>query len=161
MGFSLGGLFGSLPGLGGGTGSSSGVTGFSGGGAFNSTSTPVTATSDATINTVDNRAGGDASVYGGNVSLNPGDIQGTVNVSTTDQGAILAGKDISLEALKLVAGNTSALKSVASDSISQAYGLANQARQSETSGAINNFLKYATILGVAGLGAWALVRYSK
>jgi len=139
--------------------------GFSGGGAFNSTSSnPVTnntTNKTETINTVDNRIGEDGAVFGGNVTLGPGDISGTVTIQNVDQGAVLAGKDIALESLKGIGAALNATQSVASDSISQAYGLANEARQSETSGAINNLVKYATWVALAGICAYAITKYGK
>lgn len=116
---------------------------------------------ESTISTVDNRVGGDRAVFGGNVTVNPGDIAGTLNISTTDQGAILAGKDIALESIGALANSVAAVKSVASDSISQSFGLANEARQSETSGAINNFLKYGAIVAVCGFAAYVIVKWGK
>jgi len=123
-------------------------------------SSTTTNTSQTTVNTVDNRAvQGDNARIGGNVTVNPGDSPiGTLNISTTDQGAVQAGLDIALESLQGLFRQTNATQSIASDSISQAYGLANEARQSETSGAINNFLKYGTWVALAALVAWAVVR---
>ncbi len=144
-----------------GVGSSSGVTGFSGGGAFNNSDETRNLNQDQTTSNVDNRVGEDYSVFGGNVTVNPGDITGSLSVSTTDQGAILAGKDIALESIGALMNAVNSTKSVASDSISQAYGLANSARQSETSGAINNFLKYGSIVLVCGFAAYAIVKYGK
>lgn len=132
-----------------------------GGSGNKESSSSSTSNLDQTISTVDNRAAGSGSVFGGNVSVNPGDINGSLSISTTDQGAILAGKDIALESIAALTSSVNATKSVASDSISQAYGLANSARQSETSGAINNFLKYGAIVAVCGFAAYAIVKYGK
>lgn len=129
--------------------------GFSGGSGIGN-STASTSSTDNSINTVDNRAGGDGSIFGGNVTLNPGDVQNsTLNISTSDQGAILAGRDLALEALKFAGSAQTSSASQLSDLSAQAFGLANEARQSETSGAINNFLKFAAIVAVVGIGAWA------
>ncbi len=129
----------------------------------NTQSTTTTNTSQTTVNTVDNRAvQGDNARIGGNVTVNPGDSPiGTLNISTTDQGAIQAGLDIALESLGGLQRQTNATQSIASDSIAQAYGLANSARQSETSGAINNFLKYGTWVALAALIVWGVVSSRK
>lgn len=124
-----------------------------------------TQTETSTVNTVDNRIvdGNDARI-GGNVSVNSGDNHsGTINVSTTDQGAVQAGLDLALESLGFASSTQAGIKSVAADSISQAYDLAQEARQSETSGAINKFAKYAAIIAVIGIVAYAFTRskYSK
>lgn len=110
-----------------------------------------------TMNNVDNRATqGDGSI-GGNVNLNLGTSAtlSDVTISTTDQGAVKAGLDVALESLSGLRNVVEANASVAKDSISQAYGLANAARQSETSGAINNALKYFAAIAVIGVIAWA------
>jgi|GEM_PF-3112542 len=140
----------------------------------NTQSTTTTNTSQTTVNTVDNRAvQGDNAAVGGNVTVNPGDSPiGALNISTTDQGAVHAGLDIALESLSAIQNQTkdvlaglksqsTATQSLASDSISQAYGLANEARQSETSGAINNVLKYGTWIVLAALVVWGIVRTNK
>jgi hypothetical protein len=127
-----------------------------------------TTTTQNTINTVDNRAvQGDFAAIGGNVTVNTGESSQikSLNISTTDQGAVRAGLDIALQSLgglRDIVGNTlRANSSVASDSIAQAYGLANEARQSETSGAINNFLKYGAVILVIGIIAYAVVKTKK
>lgn len=136
----------------------SGLFGFSGGSGIGNATSATTST-DNSINTVDNRAGGDGSIFGGNVTLNPGDIaSSTLNITTSDQGAILAGRDLALEALNFARSTQTTSASQLSDLSGQAFGLANEARQSETSGAINNFLKFAAIVAVVGIGAWAYSR---
>jgi len=103
-------------------------------------------TEDTSITTVDNRVGGDDAVFGGNVTVNPGDSPiGTLAISTTDQGAVRAGLDATLEALNFASGTQEGHASLARDLTSQAFDLAQSARQSETSGAINNLVK---VLGV-------------
>jgi len=122
-------------------------------------------TNDSTISTVDNRVAKDNAAVGGNVTVNPGDINGSLAISTVDEGAVKGGLDLALESLKQITSatqsSTNAVKSVASDSIGQAYGLANEARQSETSGAINNFLKYGVWVALAGIAAYVIVRGGK
>jgi len=139
---------------------------FSSGGIGNSTPTTnndtKTITSQSTINTVDNRAvQGNGATIGGNVTVNSGEAS-QVDIHTTDLGAIKGGLDLAFESLQ---GIQSAAKnatdsnaSIASDSISQAYGLANEARQSETSAALNNFLKYGAIIAGLAIIAWAVAR---
>lgn len=137
---------------------------------FNKSSANTTSsntTQDQTTSNVDNRVGGDNAAFGGNVSIGPtGNIdKGGITISTTDQGAIKAGSDAIMEAIQsvtdLAKNQTTATQSVAKDSISQAYGLANQARQSETSGAINNFLQYGTWIALAGILAYAVINGKK
>lgn len=124
-----------------------------------SSTTNNTSNEETTITETDNRVGGDNAVFGGNVSLNPNDSPiGSINVTTTDQGAVRGGVDIALESLDFARSTQEGIKSVAKDSISQGFDLAQAARQSETSGAINNFLKFGAIIAVAGLAAWAFIR---
>lgn len=128
-------------------------------------SSTTTNTTSSTINTVDNRAvQGDNATVGGNVTVNSGESS-QVSVTMTDLGAISKGLDVALESIAGIQSATSgaveANKSIASDSIAQAYGLANEARQSETSGAINNFLKFAAIIAVVGIIAYAVVKTKK
>lgn len=107
-------------------------------------------TNDQTLAATDNRVGGDNAAIGGNVSTASGDISGGLMISTTDQGAIKGGVDIAQESLNVVRGAISGAQSSASDTIGQVIGLANEARQSETSGAINNLVKYgAWVVGAA------------
>lgn len=123
-------------------------------------STTSTTNESTTINTVDNRAvQGDDARIGGNVTLTG--TSGPITIETTDQGAVQAGLDLALESLGGIHNLVNANASVAKDSISQAYGLANQARQSETSGAINNALKYFALIAVIGIIAWAYARSRK
>lgn len=117
------------------------------------------ATYDTTISTVDNRVGGDDAVFGGNVTLNPGDSPiGSLAISTTDQGAIRAGLDATLEALSFASGTQEGHASLARDLTSQAFDLAQSARQSETSGAINNLVRTALIVAVVAIAAYAFVK---
>lgn len=119
-------------------------------------------TNDTTISTVDNRVSEGNARVGGNVTLNSGDVSGPISISTTDQGAVQAGLDLGLESLRAIQQATNdarnAANSQVSDLTAQAFGLANEARQSETSGAINNFLKYGVVVAVVAIGAWALTR---
>lgn len=142
-------------------------------------SSTTTNTTNSTINTVDNRAvQGDNATIGGNVTVNSGEAS-QISVQQTDLGAIGAGLDIALESLASIQSATGraldfgerALQTGASltnkvidsnnSTIGQAYSLAQGARQSETSGAINNLTKYLFWIAIAGVGAFALVRLSK
>ena len=121
-----------------------------------SSTNAATSTSDTSITTVDNRVGGDNAVFGGNVTLNPGDSPiENLSISTTDQGAVKAGLDATLEALNFARATQGGSASLASDLTSQAFDLAQAARQSETSGAINNLLKYGALVLVIGVLAYA------
>lgn len=121
-----------------------------------STNTTTVSTQE-TYNTVDNRAvQGDDARIGGNVSVIG--AGGPVRIETTDQGAVQAGLDLSLESLSTVRSLTAAQQDATRDTISNAFTLADRARQSETSNAIQSFLKYGTIVLVVGLLAWALTR---
>lgn len=128
------------------------------GGDSRSDSTSSNSTVDQTSSTVDNRVSESGAAVGGNVTTGSGDIAGDLIISTTDQGAIQGGVDIALESMRNVSSAIAGVQSVASDSIGQAYGLANEARQSETSAALNNFLKYGFWVALAGLGVWAYSR---
>jgi hypothetical protein len=122
-------------------------------------------TLDTTTSNVDNRNADGNAVVGGNVTTGSGDISGSLQITTTDLGAVKGGVDIAMESLRRISEGTSgavaAVKSVTSDSIAQAYGLANSARQSETSGAINNFLKYGVWIALAGIAAYVVVKHGK
>ena len=126
----------------------------------NQSTSTVNNTYDTTVTTTDNRVAESGAAVGGNISLGPGDISGTVTLEQTDQGSILAARDIALESIAGISALAKSNQSVASDSISQAYGLANEARQSETSGAINNFLKYGAIIAVIAIVAYAYKKKS-
>lgn len=128
-----------------------------GGGSSSSASTS-NQTVDTTSTVTDNRVASGQAMVGGNVTTGPGDINGSLTVSTTDFGAIKGGVDIALESLKGIQDSNASLKSVTSDSISQAYGLAQAARQSETSGAINNLTKYLFWVAIAGVSAYVIVK---
>lgn len=121
----------------------------------NQSTSTVNNTYDTTNTNTDNRVAESGAAVGGNVSLGPGDINGTVTLEQTDQGSVLAARDIALESISGLRDLAKSTQSVASDSIGQAYGLANEARQSETSGAINNFLKYGAIIAVIAVIAYA------
>jgi hypothetical protein len=119
-------------------------------------------TSQTTTNNVDNRqVSGTNAMVGGNVNVNAGDAS-VIDITTTDLGAVKGGLDLAMESMTglqaATQGAVAAVQSVASDSISQAYGLANEARQSETSGAINNLTKYAFWIAAAGILAWVIAR---
>ncbi len=126
-----------------------------GSGSKSSTSSTNT-TYDTTISSVDNRVAEGNAAVGGNVMVNPGDINGSLSISTTDQGAVRGGVDIALESIRAVQAGTAAQSSLTKDLVAQSYGLANEARQSETSGAINKFVQYGAIIAVVGILAWAL-----
>jgi len=131
----------------------------------NTSSQTTTNTTQSTINTVDNRAiQGDNAIVGGNVTLNTGEAS-QVSVTSTDLGAIKGGLDLAFESIRHIqeatAGSNAAVKSVASDSIAQAYGLANEARQSETSGAINSLTKYLFWIALAGVVVYGLKHLKK
>jgi len=131
---------------------------------FNKSSPSTTSTSnviDQTVTTSDNRVAEGNAAVGGNVSTGPGDINGALTISTTDQGAVRGGVDLALEAIKTVGNTVSSIQSSASDTVQQAYGLANEARQSETSGAINNLLKYGVWVALAGIIVYGIVSTQK
>jgi Zn-dependent alcohol dehydrogenase len=126
-----------------------------------SSSSSSTSTQEQTISTVDNRVARDNAAVGGNVTTGPGDINGSLSISTTDQGAVKGGVDLALESIHASTSAQTRTQKTATDQVSQAYGLANSARQSETSGAINNFLRYGTWVAVAAIAAFIIVRYQK
>lgn len=121
-----------------------------------SKATSNTSTTTQDVTTVDNRVGGEAgSILGGNVSISAQGATGNVTVQSLDPAAIAAGRDLGLAALDLVRNAQETSTAANERQISQAYGLAQAARQSETSGAINNFARYgAVVVGLAVL-AWA------
>lgn len=130
--------------------------------SFGGDSSSSAATSNQTVDTTstvtDNRVASGQAMVGGNVTTGPGDINGSLAISTTDFGAIKGGVDIALESMRGLQESNAAVKSVAADSISQAYDLAQSARQSETSGAINNLTKYLFWVALAGLSAYVIVK---
>jgi hypothetical protein len=141
------------------------MSGGKGNSKANTQATTTTTTNQSTINTVDNRAiQGDNAIVGGNITLNTGD-SAQVDLTMTDLGAVRGGLDLALESLRGIQSATSganaAVMSVASDSIGQAYGLANEARQSETSGAINNLAKYLFWIALAGVVVYGFKNLKK
>lgn len=116
--------------------------------------TTTTTSTQQTFNTVDSRAvEGDGARIGGNVAL----IGSSGNtVTTTDQGAVQAGLDLALESLGAVQNLTRSQQDSTRDTIGNAFALADKARQSETSNALQSSLKYAAIVIVVGLIAWAV-----
>lgn len=92
---------------------------------------------------------GFSEIDGPAVSLNLGDLGEKANQQITlqmlDGGAIRDALNFAKSAQDSSAAG-----------VTQAYALAQAARQSETSGAINNFLKYGAIVIGIGLAAWAL-----
>lgn len=77
------------------------------------------------------------------------------SVHVLDGGAVLGSLEFAGRALDLVDSVSSRNTSALSAQVGQAYKLANEARQSETSGALQSSLKYAAIvLGLFAL-AWA------
>jgi hypothetical protein len=144
-------------------GGGGGGGGFSGGGIGSSQSAQDDHRKD--FSRIDNRTYEAGSVTGGDLAIYAGDSPANYNIMQTDQGAIRAGVDIAMAGIDSVntqsINSATALQSIASDSINQAYGLANQARQSETSGAINALTKYLFWVALAGVAAWAIVKTSK
>jgi hypothetical protein len=117
----------------------------------------TTNTSTETYTTVDNRAvQGDDARIGGNVGVVGN--SGALTISTTDQGAVQAGLDLALESLGVIQNLTTSQQSSNRDTISSAFGLADKARQSETSNAIQSLLKYGAAVVVIALIAWAYTR---
>lgn len=127
--------------------------------AKTSTNTTLTETN---IADTDNRVAQDDGVIGGNVNIQPVNSSGDISVNMTDLGAIKGGLDLAGESLNFANSiGSTAIKSaqdIASRSITEQSALAMSARQSETSGAINNFLKYGAI--VAGIAILAYM-YNK
>ena len=131
------------------------------GGKSSSSSSNTTNNAETTVTTVDNRVARDNAAVGGNVTTGSGDINGSLTVSTTDQGAIKGGVDIALESINSISDALKNTQSETSRTIGQAFGLANNARQSETSGAINNFLKYGVWVALAAIAAVVIVKGGK
>ena len=128
-------------------------------GVFDSKSNSNTTSQNVGFSEVDGPASSVSLVGGGKGSVS--------SVSVTDGGAISGALQLSRE-LSLAAldfGRTTQLgnaalsaqgAAAANDLVKASYSLADSARQSETSGAINNVLKYgAIVLGLA-IAAWAL-----
>lgn len=115
-------------------------------------------TYDTTVSTVDNRVSEGNARVGGNVTVNPGDVQGPLSISTTDQGAVQAGVDIALESIRTVQNLATANASSSRDIVSQGFDLAQEARQSETSGAINKLVMYGAAVLIVGLIVYGVTR---
>jgi hypothetical protein len=86
----------------------------------------------------------------------------TTAVSLTDGGAIKdslsLASQLSLASLDFARQTQAGGAAALNDSVKASYALANSARQSETSGAINNFLKYGAIVVGLAIAAYALTR---
>jgi Zn-dependent alcohol dehydrogenase len=128
------------------------------GGKSKSSSSNTTNNEETTVTTVDNRVAEDSAAVGGNVTTGSGDINGSLSISTTDQGAIKGGVDIALESVDALSKALAGTQQAAGEQTTKAFALADNARQSETSGAINNFLKYGVWIALAGIAAYALTR---
>lgn len=133
------------------------------------TSTSST-TTQSTSNTVDNRvAEGAGAVLGGNTSLNlnQSDVAELV-INQTDLGAVMGGLGLATHALDSVLEGASRVLESADKTqktqtslVDRAFSLADSARQSETSGAIQNTLKYGAIIVGLAILAFAAVKLSK
>jgi hypothetical protein len=123
----------------------------------NSTTT-TNLTTQSTINTVDNReVQGDNAIVGGNITTNTGESS-QVSITSTDFGAVKAGLDVALESLDFARSTQAGSAASTQKALQGGYDLAQAARQSETSGAINNFLKFGAIVLVVGIVAYAVTR---
>lgn len=135
---------------------------FDSGGKGNSRAQTATTTNNTstTTNTVDNRAvQGDGAAIGGNITvMGGGSGSGPITINNTDAGAVAAGLDLALESLATVKDITNSSQSVQRDVTYQAFDLADKARQSETSNAIQSTLKYGAIVVVVALLAWGYVK---
>lgn len=136
---------------------------FSSGGKGNSraqtSSTTTTNNTSTTLNSVDNRAvQGDGAALGGNITVSGVEGGGAVTINNTDAGAVAAGLDLALESLATVKDITNTSASVQRDVTYQAFDLADKARQSETSNAIQSTLKYGAIVAVIALLAWGYAK---
>jgi hypothetical protein len=96
------------------------------------------------------------------VNVQGGGKNSTTNVQLTDagavQGALAYARESTLAVLDYARQSQDTVLGASKESTAAAYGLANQARQSETSGAINNALKYGAILVGLAIAAFALRR---
>jgi hypothetical protein len=86
----------------------------------------------------------------------------TANVTITDAGATQAAlalsRDLSIAALDFGSKTQQRSADLTQATQASSAALANMARQSETSGAINNLSKYGAILAGLAILAWALVK---
>lgn len=122
-------------------------------------SSTTTSTSQETTNNVDSRAvQGDNAAIGGNVTLSGTQSGGPITISTTDQGAVAAGLDLALESLNTIKSLSASHESTLKDTTQNAFALADSARQSETSNAIQNTLKYGALIVALAIIAWAVVK---
>lgn len=124
--------------------------GFLGGGFFGSggkSSETSTNTQEAGFSNVDGPA----------TSLNVTGAD-SVTLNQLDDGAIGRALDFAGEALNFAQATQSGSQAADAAQVSKAYQLADQARQSETSGAINNVLTYGALVLVVGIIAWAATR---
>lgn len=136
------------------------------GGGSKSSTTTNNNLDETNISQVDNRVAEDNAIIGGSVFITPTDSPvGSISLQSTDLGAIKGGVDIALESIRGIQSSTAnaiaANNSVTSDLTKQGFDLAQAARQSETSGAINNLVKYGTWIALAALVVWGVVSYRK
>ena len=82
----------------------------------------------------------------------------TLQITTTDQGALLAARDLSGEAFNFASQAEASNKSLASDLTKQAFDLAQSARSSESANAIQTLSKYLAVIAVVGIVAYAYKR---
>ncbi len=116
-----------------------------------------TTTEQFTSNNVDNRVSeGDGAIFGGNTALNLVDAPvGVLNLNMTDLGAVAAGVGLARSSMDSLVGIAESSISASQGYVAQAYSLADKARQSETSGAIQNTLYIG-----GGLIALAIIAYA-
>lgn len=127
----------------------------------NTTSNVSTETESFTSNNVDNRvAEGDGAIMEGNTALNLVDSEfGDLNLTMTDLGAVAQGLGIARASLDSLVGIAGESIAAGQASTKQAYSLAENARQSETSGAIQNTLYIGGALVALAIIAYAVKRY--
>lgn len=166
------GLFGGLFDVGGGGGGS-----FSGGGIGSSQSAQQSQSTTTTLDLsrIDNSVSSEGSFRAGDINIvtvpagsgdptTPGAAgapSGNINISTIDPGALQTAREVISNGMDHLQSNLNSVTSLANDSINQAYQLAQSARQSETSGAINALTKYLFWVAVAGIGAYVIVKGKK
>lgn len=109
-------------------------------------------TNDFSLTGVDNRISeGENAVIGGNINLGAGGDLSNVDITSTDFGSVKESFEFARAALD---SNEDATK----QAIDKSFALAGQASTSETAGALQDFMKWSTVVILGGGALYFVVK---
>ena len=131
------------------------------GGSKSSTSN-LTENTTNTFNNVDNRVGSDDGIIGGNSTLNLSEssVDGTINLTNTDYGAIQGGISTTLAALDTIEETNAVANQQTMQAIDRSFALAGEATKSEAAGALQDFMKWGALVLLGGGALYLLINRS-